>query len=121
MQSLYYGFSTTHPHVFAFYNIWDSLDSHHELQHSPEYIPIVQAATPLLAGRIRFVHIEILTDAGQLKTGLESPTTQTAIIPLALDKVASYLKWWSAKAPKHLTTVAAKMRSLWAGYPYEDP
>ena len=120
-RASYYGFSTTHDNLFAAYSIWDSIHSHHDVQHSPEYGQFVKKVRPIIGGKLQIAHLEIFSEASVLKTAIESPSTQTAVLHIAMDQGAAFLKWWKENAPKHLNSWSDTMRALWPSYTYEDP
>ena len=109
---------TTHPGLFAIYCIWDSINSHHSLQHSAAYGPFIQPIIPLLAGDISIAHLEI-TDRENLKEALESPVTQMSHLAIRKGKAAEFLKAYYQNFDKHI--VGEKYKGMWLGYSYEDP
>jgi hypothetical protein len=91
LLAFYEGFVTTHPNLFVCYMIWDTIESHHKMQHSPAYGPFSHSLAPMLAGDISITHFQI-TDPQQLKMALEMPVTLTSHMKIAKDKVAGFLK-----------------------------
>jgi hypothetical protein len=118
LLAMYSGFVTTHPGLFAAYLIWDSIHSHHKLQHSPTYGPFAMSVYPLLAGDIEVVHLEI-TDPVQLKTAMERPVLGSTVVKIQKGKVAPFLGAYKAVIEKH--SAQPKHTGLWIGYTYEDP
>lgn len=80
LLALQEGFVNTHPNLFACYMIWDTIESHHKMQHSPTYGPFGYSLAPMLAGDIPITHFNI-TDPQQLKKALEMPVTLTSHSP----------------------------------------
>jgi|SRR5579862_4195847 len=118
LQASYYGPVLTHPNLFAVYNIWESIHSHHKFQHSPEYGPFLFLVFPMLDGPIKFAHLDV-ENMKELRTTLESPVHQTSSLNVAMDKAGAYLKWWDEDSQKYLG--GEKMNAIWLGYSYEDP
>ena len=116
--AIYTGFMSTHPGVFAIYVIWDSIHSHHKMEHSPAYGPFVQAVIPFIAGEIEISHFEI-TDREQLKIALDMPVTQISHLPIHKDKVADFLKGYGDGITKYIA--GHNYRGISLLYPYEDP
>jgi hypothetical protein len=108
----------THPGVLAVFIIWESIQSHHKMQHGPAYGPFVQSIFPVLAGDIEVRHLEI-TDPTQLKKALEMPVTQMSQLFVQKGKAADFLKTYHATVEKAL--VGQKYTGMWLGYPYEEP
>jgi hypothetical protein len=109
----------THPGTFAAFIIWDSIHSHHKLEHSEAYGPFVQGILPILAGDIEIVHFEISSDREVLKKTLEMPVTQMSQLSVKKGKVADFLKAYHAGFAKHI--VGENYHGMWIKYPYENP
>ena len=101
-------------------NIYDSFESHQKFCHSPEYGPLLHTFHSIIDGLPELYHLEIKQGEGALKEALESPITMLSVLPIAKDKVATFVKWGKEKAPTYLEDGAAKGRGYWRGYPYED-
>ena len=109
----------THPKLFAVYNIWDSILSFHRFLHSPEYAsPFLENIFPILDGAVQISTTEI-KDMDTLKITIDSPVHQLSSLHIAMDKAATYLKWWNENREKHLG--GEKMKAIWTAYSYEDP
>ena len=118
MLAVYSGFISTHPGIFAVYNIWDTIHSHHQLQHSAAYGPFVQNVAHFLAGDIDILHFEI-ADPTQLKSALEMPVTQTTAFRVRKGKVAEFLKAIDDAIAEKI--LGEGYNGLCLAYPYEDP
>lgn len=119
MKALYTGFVPTHPGLFAVFIIWDSIHSHHKLEHSPAYGPFVQGVLPILAGDIDIVHFEIDSDAVSLKKALSMPCTQMSHLSIKKGKAAEFLKAYYESFEKYV--VGENYHGMWMRYPYEEP
>jgi hypothetical protein len=108
----------THPGFLAVFIIWESIQAHHKMQHSPAYGPFIQAALPVLAGDIDVRHFEI-TDVEQLKAALEMPVTQISQLSIQKGKAAEFLKAYDDALSKYI--VGENYTGMWLGYEYEDP
>jgi len=102
-------------------NIWDSVDDHHKYQHSPDFIPFLEACYPMVGAEITIRHFAIDSHPEGLKAAIESPCTHVSVVPISMMKTSQYIKWWEEEAPKHFETIATKVRGIWAQYPKEDP
>ena len=80
----------------------------------------MHAFRPIIDGAPEVFHLEIKEGADALKAALESPVTMTSVLPIATDKVASFVKWGKDTAPAYWREAASKPRGYWRGYPYED-
>ena len=118
LLAIYNGFVTTHPGLFAAYIIWDTIHSHHKMEHSRAYGPFVLKVLPLLAGDIEISHFEI-TDPVQLKAALEMPVTVTTHIRVQKGRVADFLEAYEGGIAKYI--VSDKIHGRFLGYSYEDP
>lgn len=117
-KAIYTGYMPTHPGYFAVFIIWESIHSHHKMQHSPAYGPFVQGILPILAGDIEVMHFEI-TDPKELKKALEMPVTQISQLFVQKGKAAEFLKTYNTAIEN--VFVGEKYTGMWLGYPYENP
>jgi len=111
---------STHANTFTTYLVWDTIQSHHKLQHSEAYEPFVHSLFPLLAGELDIAHVDIGCCGGkQLKLALESPVTQTSVLYIKKDSYAKYLKTFKEVSAKYLE--GKKNKGYYKGYSYEEP
>lgn len=121
LQASYYGFSPSHPNLATVWNIWSSIHIHHGFQHSAEYPDFINLVRPYLAGKLEPAHFDVPDETkSELKTAIESPVTQVAKLPIAIDKAHEHLTWFKDSAPDYLAPISDKRIALWTGHPYED-
>ena len=96
--------------------IWDKIESHHKMQHSPAYGPFRRSMMPILSGDIEIAHMEI-NDCRQLKKALEMPVTQISHVKIEKDKVAEALELHN----KALKNIEEELHCMSMMYSYEDP
>src|SRR5579859_3946925 len=117
MMAIYRGYMTTHPGILAVLIIWDTIHSHHKLEHSPSYGPFVAGVKPFLAAPIQIQHFEI-TEPKQLKQAIESPVTQISHLHVTGGQVAPFLKGYHDGLEKYIK--GEKYKGITLMYPYED-
>ena len=117
MMAIYRGYMTTHPGILAVLIIWDTIHSHHKLEHSSSYGPFVAGVKPFLAGPIQIQHFEI-TEPKQLKEAIESPVTQISQLHVTGGQVAPFLEGYHDGLGKYIK--GEKYKGITLMYPYED-
>jgi hypothetical protein len=118
MLALYTGYMTTHPGILAVFIIWDTIHSHHKMEHSAAYGPYIAGIKPFLSGPIEVMHLEI-TEPKQLKLALESPITQISHLHVTAGQVAPFLEGYHGALKKYI--VGEKYTGITMMYSYEDP
>lgn len=118
MLALYTGYMTTHPGILSVFVIWDTIHSHHKMEHSVAYGTFVAGVKPFLSGPIEMMHFEIM-EAKELKLALESPITQVSHLHVGKGQVAPFLEGYHAGLKKYI--VGEKYKGITMMYPYEDP
>jgi len=114
----YTGYMTTHPGILAAFIIWDSIHSHHKMEHSAAYGPFVAGIKPFLSGPIEILHFDI-TEPEQLKKALEAPVTQVSRLQVTPGQAAPFLEGYHTGLKKYI--VGEKYKGITLLYPYEDP
>src|ERR1700737_1920016 len=111
------GFITTHPNLFVVCVIWDSIQSHHKMLHSPEFGSALHALMPICDEAPEFKNFKI-TDAKELKKVLEMPVTQMSCASIKKDQAAAFIKEYNNAWNKYVKQYCNCHTIM---YSYEDP